>query len=320
MRLTPDGEPERGHRDLVVLALLLIVAGVLASLSPDQSAAVTSQLRSTVLAPFLEAHRSLQDQARLTRQLVALREDRDSLARQLVRARSRAMESGQLRALLGAPAPAEGTVLPAEIRPGRVRQGLHRTFALRIGTPPGDGDAPPRIEAPAGVFTADGVVGIVRWTSGRRAEGDFWTHPDFRVSVRTEAGEASGIVRPTYESEQPVMLLEGAPYQTAIPAGTTLYTSGLGGVFPPWIPVGTVKSVSGVESGWEKSYRVEAAVRPEQVGTAFIWGRPSGPTEAPAGPASGEPTEAPTDSAEVPTGPSEASADPADTQPGSQRP
>jgi rod shape-determining protein MreC len=71
-----------------------------------------------------------------------------------------------------------------------------------------------------------------------------------------------------------MMILEGAPYQTDIPPGTVLYTSGLGGLYPPGIPVGTVRSVSAVESGWEKSYRVEPAVRPEQVDVALVWRRP----------------------------------------------
>ncbi|HKK07660.1 MAG TPA: rod shape-determining protein MreC, partial [Gemmatimonadota bacterium] len=162
------------------------------------------------------------------------------------------------------------SLLVVQVEPGRVPGGEDQTFLVHVGT--GNG-----IRPPVGVFTARGLVGVVRAATAHASRGQFWTHPDFRVSVRTASGEASGIVRSGEDGGQPAMILDGAPYQTDIPPGTVLYTSGLGGLYPAGIPVGTVRSVSAVESGWEKSYRVEPAVRPEQVDMAFVWRKPFGP-------------------------------------------
>lgn len=249
---------------MVVLGVVLLLGGLLTSLDASQTAAVTAGLRGTVLAPFLSVHRAIERQGRLARRVERLEAERDSLARALVSARSRIAESRELRELVKLASDRRSNVLATDLEPGRVRLGGARAFMIRRGSRAGLG-------APAGVFTADGVVGVLRWVGAGSARGEFWTHPDFRVSVRTESGEASGIVRAAYEADQPAMLLEGAPYQTEISPGTTLYTSGLGGVYPPGVPVGTVRGVSGVESGWEKSYRVEAAVRPEQADVALVW-------------------------------------------------
>jgi rod shape-determining protein MreC len=262
--LSPETGPRAGRVDLLLLVGVLLLGGILASLGESRTAAVTAGLRGTVLSPFLSVHRTMERRSRLADRVDRLEQERDSLARALVSARSRIAESRELRELVKLASDRSSNVMAADLEPGRVRLGGARAFMIRRGSRAG-------LSAPAGVFTADGVVGVLRWVGAGSARGEFWTHPDFRVSVRTESGEASGIVRPAYEGDQPAMLLEGAPYQTDIDPGTTLYTSGLGGVYPPGVPVGTVRGVSGVESGWEKSYRVEAKVRPEQADVALVW-------------------------------------------------
>lgn len=264
MQLSPSRRPEHGRGDLVVLVLLLAAGGFLAFLPSEHAMATAARLRSTVLLPALEAHEVMRERSRLRERLAALRAERDSLARDLVGARARARQSRQLRDLLELPDRASPRVAVAELEPGRVRTGGARTFLLHV-------DSGVRLPAPTGVFVAGGLVGVVRSTGGGAAAGDFWTHPDFRVSVRTEGGDATGIVRPTFDTGQPGMILEGAPFQQDIPAGTVVYTSGLGGIYPAGLPVGTVRSVSGVESGWEKSYRVQPAVRPGEVDVALVW-------------------------------------------------
>lgn len=266
MDLSPDeraGGPRR-RIDLFVVGVLLAAAGLLGTLSSDRRTAVTAELRSTVLAPFLGAHEVAARQVRLARRLEGVRRERDSLARKLTEARARSVGRRDLDAVLDVEQADRDEVLAVRLGAARRRVGTPREFAVRAGRRQG-------VEPPAGVFTAEGLLGVVRWAGEGTAGGEYWTHPDFRVSVRTGTGDASGIVRPSQEGGQPVMLLEGAPYQRDIPEGTVVYTSGLGGVYPPGIPVGTVRSLSGVESGWEKSYRVEAAVRPEQTDAGLVW-------------------------------------------------
>ncbi len=264
MDLSPDERPGGGRADLLALGAVLAASGLLATLSPDVRSTVTSELRSTVLAPFLAAHRAADRQVRLSSRLREVRRERDSLARELTEARTRIAGRRDLEDVLDVEQADRDEVLAVRLEAARPRIGTPREFALAAGRDAG-------VDPPTGVFTAAGLLGVVRWAGDGSARGEYWTHPDFRVSVRTGSGDASGIVRPTHEGGQPVMLLEGAPYQQDIPEGTVLYTSGLGGVYPSGIPVGTVRSLSSVESGWEKSYRLEAAVRPEQTDAAMVW-------------------------------------------------
>jgi len=256
--------------DLAVTVVLVVVGSLVGLLSPAQRLVLTHGIRASVLAPVLRFQEAVRARTRLSARLAVLEQERDSIARELVKAREAESENARLAAILAlGPRPGDSLVA-VRLEPGRVPGGEDQTFMTRSGTADG-------LRAPAGVFTARGLVGVVRSSTEHASRGQYWTHPDFRVSVRTANGTASGIIRPGDDPDQPAMILEGAPYQTDIPAGTVLYTSGLGGLYPPGIPVGTVRSVSAVESGWEKSYRVEPAVRPEQVGVALVWRKPAGP-------------------------------------------
>lgn len=264
MAFSPDDQPRHGRTDRLILAAAVLLGVAVGQLSPGSKLAVNHGLRSTVLAPFLAAHATLARHARLDERLARARAERDSLARLLQAHRTTAAQVDELRRLLDMEEASSGEYRAAELIPGTVRAGPARTFWMRAGRADG-------VRPPAGVITVEGVVGIVRASDARRSRGDFWTHPDFRVSVRTGSGEATGIVHPSYRSGQPVLLLEGAPYQAEVPSGTLLVTSGLGGVFPEGVPVGRVRELVSVEAGWKKSYRVEPAVRPETAGTGLVW-------------------------------------------------
>ena len=64
--------------------------------------------------------------------------------------------------------------------------------------------------------------------------------------------------------------LQGVPYRQMVPQGTPIFTSGLGGVFPRGIPLGTVIGVAGETEGWERTYLVRPAVHPSAVTHVMI--------------------------------------------------
>ncbi|MFQ5889244.1 MAG: rod shape-determining protein MreC [Gemmatimonadota bacterium] len=265
--------PESRRRDLALTTLLLFGAWLLARMSPALQVELTQQLRATVLAPFLSIHANLAERRGLARRVEELEAERDSLSRRLLELSGAVDENERLRVLLSLRDRRPGEFLVTELVPGRPIVGSSHTFLLRAGAREG-------VEPPVGVFTTGGLVGVARSTGAGFSIGDFWTHPEFAVSVRTETGGATGIVRSRRrESGGSVMLLEGAPYQADIVAGTRLVTAGVGGIYPPGIPVGTVRELAAQsESGWEKSYLVEPAVRPEEVSVVLVWRRePVGP-------------------------------------------
>jgi rod shape-determining protein MreC len=90
-----------------------------------------------------------------------------------------------------------------------------------------------------------------------------WAHPEFRVSAYTVGGNALGVVAPSTENGGDGALeLRGVPFRDSIPLGTLVLSSGLGGVFPKGIPVGSVVGTIREEAGWERVYRLRPAANP----------------------------------------------------------
>lgn len=267
----PYVEPGRrggGRADLAVAAALLVAALTVGSLEAGRQVALARFVRASVLFPFLQLHESFAERARVSERLAGLRAERDSLVRETLRLRELATDARDLRRLAGLGAPPAGDLVAADLLPGHPRIGDSDIFMLR-------GADLSEIPPPTAVLTGQGLVGVLRATDATGGLGEFWTHPDFRVSVRTADGAISGIVRAVAGSDgREVMLLEGAPYQGDVPPGTELVTTGLSGIYPPGVLVGTVTAISRVESGWAKSYFVRPAVRPEEANVVLVWRRP----------------------------------------------
>ena len=270
LRYIQVDRPARG-RDVAVLAGLVFASLGFAAVGPERQIVVEQALRSTVLYPFLQLHQAYSRHAVTVETVGRLAAERDSLAAELASARRVAADVGQLRRLLALGALDEGRFVLADIVPGRPHIGASHTFLVTRGRDD-------RVDPPVGVLAGVGIVGIIRSARGGTATGHFWTHPEFRVSVRTESGSAVGIVRPRFEDGgRVVMELEGTPYQEEVPVGSLLVTSGVAGLYPSGIPVGTVRGVSQVHAGWAKSYLVEPAVRPDETSVVLIWRRPVSP-------------------------------------------
>lgn len=272
----PDESGSRSRLDAAVAGLLAALSVVVMETGPGVEVAASQALRDTVLRPFLEAQAWFGRRVALEERMNELVDDNVRLQVRLLRRRAMEEERRQVRTLLdltGRGAAGEFTAF--RLVPAEPRLGVASRFLL-------PGARTGRLRAPAGVLTADGVVGVVRTVTDDGAVADFWTHPDFRVSVRVRGREITGIVRPEDPEEgPPVMLFAGAPYQGEIPPGSLLVTTGAGGVFPPGVPVGRVQEEAATEAGWARSYRVRPAVRPEEVSVALVWvgpGEDSGET------------------------------------------
>jgi len=265
VRYLTVGRPESQRRDLFLAAGLCLAALFLSGLGLQAQLAITLGLRSTVLAPFLAAHRMFERSADLAERVELLSAERDSLAVRGLRNADLAEENRQLRVIVGLPQRVVEGFAVGEVVAGAPESGGSHSFLFRVG---------PGIELglPAGVSSPRGLVGVLRSAHGRTGLGEFWTHPDFRVAVRAADLPATGIVRPIVaESGEILMLLEGVPYQTDVPDGSLLLTSGVGGVHPSGIPVGTVLEERESRSGWSHSYLVQPAVRPGLVRVGLVW-------------------------------------------------
>jgi rod shape-determining protein MreC len=245
-----------------------MVLTVAFGLSREQQNQVEALVRGTILYPFIELHRFSSELTQVSQRASDLQGERDSLVVLLSRYWSLANQADLFRTKSGLESFQLGSVRSAEVYPGRPRVGDPNVFVLK-------GPRVAQSDFPLGVFTGRGLVGVARGPHGRGARGEFWSHPDFRVSVVTEDGEVRGIVRAfRLDGGQAVLVLDGAPFQSNVRNGTLLMTTGIAGVYPPGVVVGTVRRVLDTEVGWMKSYILEPAVRPEEASIVLIWERP----------------------------------------------
>jgi rod shape-determining protein MreC len=124
----------------------------------------------------------------------------------------------------------------------------------------------------AGVVSPEGLVGVVSAVDERSSVVVTWAHPEFRASAMAGDGSVYGIVAP-HGTEGPrswMLELRGVPYRQLVPDGTVIVTSGLGGVFPRGIPLGSVVGVGREAEGWERTYLLRPAAAPASVSHVMI--------------------------------------------------
>ena len=89
------------------------------------------------------------------------------------------------------------------------------------------------------VFSMNGLVGKISKASISHSRVQLLVDPNLKLSVMDRRTRVVGFL----ESMDGVRLTALVPTHAGVHAGDTLVTSGLGGIFPKGIPVGTVKDV-----------------------------------------------------------------------------
>jgi rod shape-determining protein MreC len=254
--MPPRSDRSLSRRDSALFAACL-VASVLMLVRPAWGDATAGAIRRSVLVPFLQ----LQEWSEASRTSRAafdvLRAERDSAAYAAQFLPALRSENQRLRSLLSL-----GTRLTVPYRAAEV---LHqsvptdgRTMLLSIGSRQG-------VKEFAPVIGPDGLLGVVRTVERERSLAMTWAHPEFRASAFALSAGVFGVVRAALQvtgSEQ-LLQLRGVAIRDSVPIGTLVVTSGLGGVYPPGIPVGTVVGQAQEETGWERIYVLHPAASPE---------------------------------------------------------
>jgi rod shape-determining protein MreC len=225
---------------------------------------VAGVLRQTVLAPLL----SLQEQSQL---LVASLSRYDAVVAQRDSATLTATfvpelrsENARLRALLGLGQRLGAGYVAVEV--------LHQALPTDPLTLLVSGGRREGVRPLSCVISPDGLVGLVSAVDERTSVVVTWAHPEFRASAMAADGSVYGIVAP-HGTEGPgswLLELRGVPYRQLVPDGTLVLTSGLGGVFPRGIPIGTVVGLAREAEGWERTYLLRPAVHPAAVSHVMV--------------------------------------------------
>jgi len=229
---------------------------------------IAGTLRRDLVAPLI----ALQKNAELGR-LALIRHDqetagKDSVALRALLVPSLESENDRLRRLLGLGRALRWGFVPAEALHSRAL-GEEFTMTLTAGARNG-------VRPFSAVVAPEGLVGMVETVDPRMCLAISWAHPDFRVSAMTADGSAFGIAKAHLGSGTDRYLLElsGVQLSTTLPSGTLIVSSGVGGVYPRGIPVGTVMRElgprEGFTEGWARTYLLRPAVKPQDVNSVMI--------------------------------------------------
>lgn len=253
---TTDTGPPAGRRQFVITGVLLVLAVILAALPAAHQQLIASSIRGTVLKPFVLTQESVADVRVRTESGDELRARLDSMIAVLATHYTLTEENRRLRDLLELGERTGPAYRPSSVvRSGTA--GSESMFHLNIGYEDG-------VRENAPVMVRSGLLGVVQEVRPRSAIGMDWTHPEFRASAMTADGGIYGIVetRRGQFREQDRLLFDGTPFHTRLEEGTPVVTSGLGGIFPRGVPIGTVEALAEAEGGWRKAYWLRPVTRP----------------------------------------------------------
>lgn len=112
------------------------------------------------------------------------------------------------------------------------------TLVINVGSSHG-------VEEDMAVVTSDGLIGKVESTTGKTSTVKLLTteDPTFRVSAEIQDTQPINGYVQGYDPETGCLLLKDIPISQAVTIGSTVVTSGLGGVFPKGLPIGEVQEV-----------------------------------------------------------------------------
>ena len=242
-------------RDLVLTGLTLLLAFGTMYL-PQSAQERVSRLLQEGLRPFTALQGLVSEAGARRVRVEALQAELDSLSTMMSTHRAVADENRTLRKLLDLQEELGHDYRPATIsRPGT--PGSESTFLINVGTRDG-------VQASAPVLSPSGLVGVIREARSSNSVGIDWTHPDFRSSAMLADGSVYGMVESRRGDfrEDDRLILNGIPYHQEVALGQVVLTSGLGGVFPRGIAIGTVLGIAEEEGAWRKAYVLDPAVAP----------------------------------------------------------
>jgi rod shape-determining protein MreC len=261
MTIGADRYATRG--DTFVLLVCVVLSLVAMSLPDRVREPMASGLRRTVLWPLLQLQTQSEELRTSRARFAAVVSERDSATLASTLVGELQSENSRLRRLIGLGNRLGSGFVPAEV--------LHQatptdplTVVISAGSRQG-------VRPLAPVVAPEGLLGIVSWADARTSVVTTWANPEFRASGIAADGSVYGIVGPHGASGPGAWLLElrGVPYGQDVRFGTVILTSGLGGVLPRGIPLGTIVALAS-ENGWERTYLVRPSVAPGAVSHVMV--------------------------------------------------
>jgi rod shape-determining protein MreC len=259
--------------DVVVFGVCVLLSLLAMVLPARLREPVASGLRRTLVAPLLQLQEGSERwrAAYLSSERGELK--RDTLALAAARVPTLDNENARLRSLLGLGSGLKWGFIPAQALQGRGRA-EDFTVSLSAGSNAG-------VRERSLVVAPEGLVGLVQTVDPTMSLAILFAHPDFRVSAMSADGTAFGIVQPHVtsggssqeaylRSERYLLEMRGVPFRATLKPGAVIYSSGLGGIYPKGIPLGTVLGELKTTEAWARTYILRPAVNPAELSAVMI--------------------------------------------------
>ncbi len=221
----------RNVRNVHIGVLLLLTAALLYR-DIGLNTAFSQVALNTVYLPFYKVKTALSD-------LLNVRAENERLRQALVDASTKVSileeagrENIRLRSILGFEPPTGYGLLPAKVLSVSGDR-LPTTAVINKGSEDGVGLNQP-------IINEEGLLGKVISVSSRYATVQLLTDPTNRVAVRISESREMGIAK--YSPRQG-LIVDNVPAQGDVKQGDLVISSGLGGIYPPGLVVGTVIAV-----------------------------------------------------------------------------
>ncbi|HKW51901.1 MAG TPA: rod shape-determining protein MreC [Candidatus Eisenbacteria bacterium] len=237
--------------DWTVLVIACVLSFSLMVLERHEQARVAWFIQHTLLGPF-EAAVGWMDSAvgvywdnqHLRERLTRLQIETDAL-------RGERQENARLRQLLKLEERHPYSLVASSIV-GRSLDRLGGSITIDKGVADG-------VEPGRAILTPDGLVGRVERATQHQARILTLLHRDCAVAARVERSRVDGVMQWEFGT-QPVLNLRYVSSQEDVKTGDLVVTSGLGGMFPAGIRIGTVARVGLDPNGLMKEITVRPAV------------------------------------------------------------
>ena len=216
----------------IVAFVFFLVLGLLMHKAPDTTRnSVVSAALGTVFYPAQMVISSVGQFRSVAHENEMLKEENARLRQETYYASEALQELARLHTLVRFDDKWDYPIVTARVvghNPGR----FLTTMVINRGTSRGVKEDMP-------VFSMNGLVGKVSKTTMTHSRVQLLVDPNLKLSVLERRTRVVGFL----ESVDGRTLMAMVPTHAGVKAGDTLITSGLGGIFPKGIPVGTVKSV-----------------------------------------------------------------------------
>lgn len=242
--------------------ILTLVAGILLSQSPlEFRAGVSSAFMDTIYRPFSALSTSWHLMKNHRKENLRLKEELINARLKVEALKEAERENQRLRKALQFSQQIEIYTILAEVV-GRGTPRMPSSITISAGSDKG-------IIVDLPVIDRDGVIGKVLSVNEQSAVIQLITDPNLKVSAMDARSRVQGIVS---SAGGGMLKMENVPINADVRQGDLIISSGLGGVFPKGLMVGTVSRVVKPQSGLFIGVEIEPSAKistPEEVFVVF---------------------------------------------------